>query len=209
MVLVYFYLPLLFAAFNVVNRLVNDEYVTSNVIATCINSVYVYNALTTSTVSSNTMHHFIALLIAYYTYDTFVQFRYSLKNKITFGIHHVIAIALLVLHAKNILPLSVGYTYLNLIEYSNFFLIPFQVCSHYNWKIARGVLAFPLFISYVPLRLVVIPYYSLNYMPTLWNTSNTYLAVSIFNLLLYVNVFSMYFACVMTHRFIKFIKNAF
>lgn len=204
------YMLLLFSTFFTLNHYVHDAYTSSNIVASWVNTIYVYTTLRPSnntTITTSTMRHFVALLIAYYIYDTILQLCYTMKNKLTFIVHHLAAIALLTFHAIDILPISIGFIYLNLIEYSNVFLIPFQICNHYNWKVVRGILAYPLFISYVPLRLIVIPYYSLNYLKVLWRMSDTYLSFAIFNLLLYVNVFSMYFACVMTHRFIQYHKK--
>jgi hypothetical protein len=196
------------SSFNILNKvLLEDSYLASCIVATCVNLMYVYASFMFKYASLNLARNLIALLVSQYIHDTFLNIYYDFREKYMYLIHHIAAITLLVLHAYNILPISIGFTYLNLIEYSNVFVGFFHICNQLQWKLGRSIFAYPLFISYVPLRLFVLPYYSLSYKHSLLQLNNFPLQVLTFNLLLYVNVFSMYFAVIMVVKFIEFHKK--
>jgi hypothetical protein len=150
----------------------------------------------------------MSLITASYILDTqkLLTKDFPLQDKLTYIPHHIVSIALIMGQANNLYPLRIGMWYLSLFEFSNFFLQFFQLFNKKNWRIARNIMTYPFVITYVPIRCVIIPLYSLNFIPYIC-------AMSIINMLMFsflftfVNTFSLYFSWVVGTKFIEHYKK--
>lgn len=141
------------------------------------------------------------LLVSHYIIDTGICYCSKDYGRWIYIIHHIITILLLKAHLWNILPLSIGITYLTLFEFSNTFLYIYQLCQKKRWVYLQyHVVVYPFVFSYVPLRLVAIPLYSLNYLSA---DMGYYTKILCFILIGFVNLFSMFFGSVVAYKFIK------
>lgn len=156
------------------------------------------------------INHVICALVGYYSMDTVnLYFDKTAKHRLPYILHHLVSIQLLYLHYCGMLPLSVGVVYLTLFEVSNMFLLPYQLCLFKGWNGMRYKLIHPLVFTYVPLRLIVIPLYSVMY----WYAFDKYniqaSAISCIGiihvyckaLLSLLNMYSMYYGIAIGHKY--------
>lgn len=196
------YYACLCLCFRGLKRWTKDETLSLYSIILFINLSFIH-AMNFYEVTTALTNHFIALLLAYYIFDIEYQIQTNQRYKVTYVLHHIVTILLIMTHVYNILPLNVGVKYLTLFEYSNTFLSLFQLCQKKHWIHARNVLAFPFVFTYVPLRLIAIPWQSLKYLPTVFQHSSTLTQVYCIALLSYINAFSMYFAVIVARKFLS------
>ncbi len=150
----------------------------------------------------------MSLLIAFYIIDTQKIFTedFTLQDRLTYIPHHIITIALIMGQAYNLYPLEIGMWYLTMFEFSNFFLQFFQLFHKKNWKTARNIITYPFALTYVPIRGIIIPIYSLNFIPHIMVMSkmNMFLFSYLFT---FVDIFSVYFAWVVLTKFVEHHKK--
>ena len=150
----------------------------------------------------------MSLLIAFYILDTQKIFTedFTLNDKLTYIPHHIITIALIMGQAYNLYPLEIGMWYLTMFEFSNFFLQFFHLFHKKNWTTARNIIAYPFAFTYIPFRGVIIPVYSIKFLPYIKAMSNLNMFVYLY-LFTFVNIFSIYFAWVVLTKFIEHHKK--
>lgn len=196
------YYACLCLCFRGLKRWTNDETISLYSIILFINLSFIH-AMSAYEVTPFMTTHFISLLLAYYVFDIEYQIVTNQRYKVTYVLHHIVTILLIMTHVYNILPLTVGIKYLTLFEYSNTFLSLFQLCHKKHWITARNIFAFPFVFTYVPLRLIAIPWQSLKYLPAIFRHSHIITKIYCLSLLSYINVFSMYFAVIVTKKFLS------
>jgi hypothetical protein len=196
------YYACLCLCFKGLKRWTNDETLSLYSIILFINLSFIH-AMNYYQVTVSLTNHFITLLLAYYIFDIEYQIQTDQRYKVTYVLHHIVTILLIMTHVYNILPLTVGVKYLTLFEYSNTFLSLFQLCHKKHWIVARNIFAFPFVFTYVPLRLIAIPWQSLEYLPAVLSHCNVFVKLYCLCLLSYINVFSMYFAVIVTKKFLS------
>lgn len=147
----------------------------------------------------------MSLLIAFYVYDTqkILMGDFTITDKLTYVPHHFVTIALIMGQVYNMYPLRIGMWYLTMFEFSNFFLQFFHLFHKKQWLVARNVITYPFVLTYVPIRGIVIPLYSIKFVPYLSLLPLTY-KITYFCLFSFVNIFSIYFAWVVLSKFIAF-----
>lgn len=197
------YYACLCLCFRGIKRWTNDETVSLYSIILFINLSFIH-AMNYYEVTPSLTHHFITLLLAYYIFDIEYQIQTNQRYKVTYVLHHIVTILLIMTHVYNILPLNVGVKYLTLFEYSNTFLSLFQLCHKKHWITARNMFTFPFVFTYVPLRLIAIPWQSLKYLPAVFQHSSILTRVYCLALLSYINIFSMYFAVIVARKFLSY-----
>jgi hypothetical protein len=143
-----------------------------------------------------------AMIIAYYVYDIVYQDMTNQPNKYVYIKHHIVTIMFIYAHVTKVLPIDVGTTYLTLFEFSNTFLLIFTFFHKQNWKLARNITAFPFVLTYVPLRVVAIPLYSLRYV-TYIGTQILFLQLFYYTLIIFLNAFSMYYGIYIAKKFVQ------
>lgn len=199
-----------YCALCLVNKFIvcitNDSILPSYMINILVNTIYISNVLTKNFEPSYIeAEYMMSLLIAFYIFDTqkMCMEDFTFLDKVTYIPHHIVTIALILGQVCNIYPLRIGMWYLTMFEFSNFFLQFFQLFHKKRWITARNIITYPFVLTYIPIRGVLIPLYSLNFIPHLALLSSTY-KLSFFCLFAFVNIFSIYFACVVLRKFIAF-----
>jgi hypothetical protein len=144
-------------------------------------------------------------MLAYFIVDgTLLLYSpFQRPDSYNFVIHHIISMKLIQAHVDSVFPVSIGIQFLALFELSNFFVQLFQMCHWQDWVTAKHVILYPFIAVYVPIRMFVIPYYSyLHYLPFIrnmqWGQCIYYGAM-----LLFVNMFSITYAYVVSNKFIQ------
>jgi len=166
---------------------------------------FTYAAVTGSlTNSPESIEFYGTLLASYYGFDLCLSLWSQKHDKWSSVAHHVVTLWLLVLHSLNVLPMTMGLQFVVLFEYSNVFLLLFQMCNEMHWSCCRDLVAYPFALTYVPIRLVMIPLYSLKYVSVVWDIQCWSLAVSCGLLLAFLDIFSIYYAVVVSTKFIAF-----
>ena len=144
---------------------------------------------------------------AYFLLDGWLLLQYQQPDTYTFLVHHIVSMKLIQAHVENIFPVSIGIHFLAMFEISNVFMQMFQMCHWQGWISAKKLLIYPFVSTYVPLRMLAIPYYSLrHYAPVIWSMpfgSKFYYGI----MLLFVNMFSMAYAMVVSNKFLQYISN--
>lgn len=143
-----------------------------------------------------------AILIAYYVMDTYLLINGEyIQDRWMYVTHHCFAIKLIRAHVMGALPMAIGVHYLSLFECSNFFMQLFLMCKQQGWRTAANALMLPFVATYVPIRMFAIPIYSFMYVESqaFWHNVA---------MLAFVNVFSMYYAGVVLHKFVSIIASA-
>lgn len=150
----------------------------------------------------------MSLLIAFYIIDTqkMLSKEFTLKDKLTYVPHHIITIALIMGQAYKLYPLEIGMWYLNMFEFSNFFLQFFQLFHKKKWITARTIITYPFALTYVPIRGIIIPLYSIKFIPYIMVMSRMNMYTYSF-LFTFVDIFSIYFAWVVLTKFIEHHKK--
>jgi len=118
-----------------------DHVITSYSTHLYVNWYLIYLSLVEiGTLSTETIQSAGSLLVSHYLFDTFLYFvNFHHQNKNTFIAHHLAAIILIILHLWSVLPVTVGITYIMLFEYSNTFLLLFQLCNEKGWYPTRNL----------------------------------------------------------------------
>ena len=148
--------------------------------------------------------HVFGMLIGFYTFDTSRQILSDDKDKYVYIFHHIATLHLLMLHIWGILPLQIGFFLLTIFEFSNTFLIPYQLCLYKNWRSIRYKLSHPMAFTYVPLRLFGIPFCTSLYIPYINKLSSIKIISSIIPLA-FLNIFSIYYAVYIGYRYVLWI----
>lgn len=149
----------------------------------------------------NLVYNYSGLLLAYYMMDIVLYLFSRRNNTILMILHHLVAIKLILLHVEDVLPVRYGITFVMLFEYSNVFLMFFQLCNEKGWVSMRNILSLPFVITYVPIRLIGIPLFSLVYIPHIKaHANNVAYHVAV---LLFVDIFSIYFAVRVAIKFYR------
>lgn len=144
-------------------------------------------------------------MLAYFLVDgtLLLHSPFQRPDSYNFVIHHIISMKLIQAHVDNIFPVITGIQFLALFELSNFFVQLFQMCHWQGWDAAKRIILYPFIAVYVPIRMFVIPCYSyLHYLPVVmnmqWGQCVYYGAM-----LLFVNLFSVTYAFVVSNKFIQ------
>jgi hypothetical protein len=138
---------------------------------------------------------------AYYLVDGSLLVQYHQDDAYNFIVHHIVSLKLIQAHVENVFSVTKGIQFLALFEFSNLFMQMFQMCHWQGWERAKRVLVYPFVVTYVPLRLIAIPYYSImHYSPTILRMKlggMLYYGL----MLLFVNAFSIFYALVVANKF--------
>lgn len=141
------------------------------------------------------------LLVSHYIVDTGILYISKDASKWLYIIHHIITVILLEIHLYDILPLSIGITYLTLFEFSNTFLYIYQLCQQKQWTYLQyNVVLYPFVFTYVPLRLLAIPIYSLKYMIISLEYKYKILSLCLIG---FVDLFSIFYGATVGYKFFK------
>lgn len=184
----------------------NDKVIPSYFVNILVNVIYISTVIIKNFEPSyQEANLMISLLIAFYVFDTqkVLMEDFTLSDKLTYIPHHLVTIALIMGQVYNIYPLEIGLWYLTMFEFSNFFLQFFNLFQKKQWITARNIIAYPFALSYVPIRGIVIPLYSMKFIPYLSLLPLTY-NITFVSLFAFVNIFSVYFAWVVLTKFIAF-----
>lgn len=200
---------LVYLASSCISAFVKDDLVSPYVLSITINITYL--ASLTSVHFNPTIEQatsIMSLLIAYYTFDTqkLLMGKESLNHKLTFIPHHIVSIALIGGQLFHLYPLTYGMWFLTFFELSNVFLQFFQLANKKQWKTMRDIFAYPFVLTYIPFRGVVIPLYSLKFIPYILQLHPA-LRVTYFGLFAFINTFSVYFTGVVLYKWIARIKQ--
>lgn len=186
-----------------------DNIISSYSINILVNITYIYVLM----INNFEPTYFIAdlimsMIIACYILDTqkLITGEFTLQDKITYIPHHIVSIGLIMGQEFLLYPLNIGMWYLTLFEISNLFLQFFQLFNKKKWRIARNIVTYPFVITYVPIRGFIIPLYSMNFIPYILRMSTINMFMFSF-LFTFVNIFSMYFAWVVSTKFIEHYKK--
>jgi hypothetical protein len=160
-------------------------------------------------ISISVIKDYSAFILSYFIIDLCLYNFSNRPNKYIFITHHLTAIKIISLHLTGILPIDLGIYYLFMFEVSNSFLLFFQLFNEKQWITLRNITIIPFVLTYVPLRLIIIPLYSLNYNEIIKNMDDKFMAIYCFTLLWFINLFSMYYACVVVKKTLQFVSNIF
>lgn len=160
-----------------------------------------------STFSNQQLSMFIESILAYYLFDTIVYALSNRQNKYIMMVHRLATLRLILLHIQNILPRAVGLQLLFMYEYSNVFLLLFQLCKEKQWITAQNVFIYPFVFTYIPIRLIYIPMYISEYIPSLVKLEDKYKALYCFILLSFVTGFSIYYAVLVLYNFTRHLRR--
>lgn len=187
----------------------NDNVIPSYIVNIIVNVIYISTVIIKNFEPSYyTAKLMMSLLIAFYIFDTqkVMLEDFTLKDKITYIPHHIVTIALIMGQVHNFYPLEIGMWYLTMFEFSNFFLQFFHLFHKKNWVTARNIITYPFAFTYVPIRGIMIPLYSIKFIPYIKLLPSTYKAI-FFSLFTFVNIFSIYFAWIVLVKFIEHNKK--
>ena len=191
-----------------ISSLCGDD-IPSYIISIIINSTYLSTLfITRFKPSYHVIKNMMSILIAYYVFDTnkLLNNNNDKKEKYTYILHHIVSVSLIMGQVANIYPLSIGMWYLTMFEFSNFFLQFFNLAQNLGWMRARNIIAYPFALTYIPLRGVAIPIYSIKFYPYLV-TLTTSKMILFFSLFSFINIFSMYFSYVVLMKFITHLQK--
>jgi hypothetical protein len=188
--------------------LTRDPIISQYFISLLATTYAVYNTSSiVHTFSNQQLSMFIQSILAYYLFDTFMYALSNRQNKYIMMVYHLTTMRLIMLHIQNILPRIIGLHLLYLFEYSNMFLLLFQLCKEKQWITAQNILAYPLVFTYVPIRLIYIPLCIREYISPLLNLEDKYKAFYCFTLLSFVTGFSMYYALLVLYKFTRHLRR--
>lgn len=196
-------------AYSGIAKIINDEVVSPYVLSILINLTYLSTlAYVRFQPSTYVASHIMSLLIAYYAFDTNKLLRGTepLKEKLTFIPHHVVSIVLIVGQLLNLYPLTQGMWFLTFFELSNFFLQFFQLANKKQWRKLRSIVSYPFVLTYIPFRGIVIPIYSLKFIPHIVRM-HPFLCATYLGMFAFIDIFSVYFAVHVLHKFIGHIHS--
>jgi hypothetical protein len=200
---------LVYLASSCISTIVKDDLVSPYVLSIVINMTYLSSLMYTRfTPSLEQATSIMSLLIAYYTFDTqkLLISKESLNHKLTFIPHHIVSIALIGGQLLQLYPLTQGLWFLTFFEFSNVFLQFFQLANKKQWKTLRSIFAYPFVLTYIPFRGIVIPIYSLKFIPYILQL-HPVLCVTYLGLFAFIDIFSVYFAVVVLYKWIMRIRN--
>ena len=201
---------LVFTLHQFINHIFKDKIITTYALSIFINTTYLFAvSFSRFQPSYNLAVTCMNLLIAYYAFDT-NRLLYSndatTSDKVTYIPHHIVSIALIGGQIDNLYPMQYGMWFLTFFELSNVFLLIFQVANKKKCEWLKKLVAYPFVLTYIPLRGVVIPIYSLKFVPYLMLLSSK-LCVLYSLMFLFIDMFSLYFAIVVLQKFIKHCKK--
>lgn len=185
-------------------KISKDDIITTYLLSILINFTYLSTLMYVRFQPSILVaSRIMSLLIAYYAFDTnkLLTSSESLKEKLTFIPHHVVSIALIGGQLLNLYPLTLGMWFLTFFELSNIFLQFFQLANKKKWKKLRSVFAYPFVLTYIPFRGILIPIYSLKFIPYIVQM-HPLLCATYLGLFAFIDFFSIYFAIVVFQKFI-------
>jgi hypothetical protein len=214
----------IFATFvyNMIYFIANDKMIADYVFPMLYNILYL--GIMTSSVfysysvsqRATIIKHVISALIGHYCADTInlVQDKKA-KFRTIYIFHHLVSVQLLYFHYCGMLSLSVGTVFLTLFELSNLFLIPYQLCANKGWNASKYLLAHPMVLTYVPIRLLAIPVCSLFYWSSLQTLNmqssvlDTTNLMCIYCLTLFgcLNMFSIYYGLTIGYRYYLYLTT--
>jgi hypothetical protein len=196
--------------FGMINSIIKDKYISQCLLTLPMMLVVFHGYFTLTTLTAEQVYQYGSFLLAFYTFESLLYLFTNMAHKYSMIIHHMVTLKLIVSHMTGILPPIIGGRFFVLFETSNMFLLPWQMCHKKGWITARNILSYPLFITYVPIRLIGIPMYTLTkYTQPLWHMYILYPYHSVYMSLLFiaVNVFSVYYAVYVTKKFVKFLRR--
>lgn len=186
-----------------------DNVISSYFVNIFVNVIYISTVIIKNFEPSYQEANLImSLLIAFYIFDTqkVLIEDFTITDKLTYIPHHLVTIALIMGQLYNMYPLKIGMWYLTMFEFSNFFLQFFHLFHKKQWITSRNIITYPFVLTYVPIRGVIIPLYSIKFIPYLSLLPITY-KITFFSLFSFVNIFSIYFAWVVLTKFIAFYRK--
>ncbi len=144
---------------------------------------------------------------AYFLVDGSLLLQFDHEDAYNYIVHHLVSIKLIQAHVDNVFAVRYGIHFLALFEFSNLFMQMFQMSYWQGWERAKRILVYPFVVTYVPLRLVAIPCYSLvYYAPTIVRMKMggmLYYGM----MMLFINAFSIFYALVVAKRFHRHIAG--
>ncbi len=197
-------------SYKAISRITNgDEVLSSYTINIAVNSFYLLSLVMWKFQPSIEIAELmISMIISYYIYDInkLLWSSSTLSEKITYVPHHIVSIILIGGQVYDFYPLSIGMVYLTMFEFSNFFLQFFQLSQKKKWLKLRNIVTCPFALTYIPVRGICIPLYSLKFIPYI-RMMNVYLSVIYTLLFIFINGFSMYFSYVVLSKFVSHIQK--
>lgn len=187
----------------------SDDVLSTYTLSILVNSTYLVSiAASKFNPSQYVADAMMQLLLAYYAFDTqkLINGKEPLSEKVAFIPHHLVSIALIMGQVLNFYPLALGTCFLTFFEISNFFLQFFQLANKKKWHNLRRFFSYPFVLTYIPFRGIIIPIYSLNFVPHLVKLQRD-LALLYLCLFAFIDMFSVYFACVVFQKFILHLKT--
>jgi hypothetical protein len=200
---------LVYIASSCISTIVKDDLVSPYILSIAVNITYLSSLMYAHfTPSLEQATSLMSLLIAYYTFDTqnLLMGKESLTHKLTFIPHHIVSVALIGGQLLKLYPLTLGMWFLTFFELSNFFLQFFQLANKKQWKTLRSIFAYPFVLTYIPFRGIIIPIYSLKFIPHILQL-HPVLCVTYLGLFAFIDTFSVYFAVVVLYKWIARIRN--
>lgn len=201
---------LVFALQQLVNHVTKDNIITTYALSILMNTTYLFAvSISRFQPSYNLAITCMNLLIAYYIFDTNKLLYNSntiYSDKITFIPHHIVSVILIAGQLYNLYPIQHGMWFLTFFELSNVFLLLFQVANKKKCEWLRNIVAYPFVFTYIPLRGIVIPVYSLNFVPYIMLMPPA-LCVLYSLMFVFIDMFSLYFAVVVLQKFIKHLSK--
>jgi hypothetical protein len=144
---------------------------------------------------------------AYFLVDSSLLLQFQHEDAYNFIVHHIVSIKLIQAHVENVFSISSGMHYLAIFELSNLFMQMFQMSHWQGWERAKRVLVYPFVATYVPLRLIAIPYYSIaHYAPSIFRMKiggMMYYGM----MMMFINAFSIFYALVVANKFHRHIRR--
>jgi hypothetical protein len=183
----------------------NDRIIASYTTSMVTTGRVVYGYMTNE-ITPTVIDYYGGLLVCYYLYDLLLYIVTDTSGRCRGIAHHSVTLVLILLHLSEWLPIAIGLYYIILFEYSNIFLLLFQLCNEKHWIRMRNIVSIPFVVTYVPIRLIVIPIYSLKYVTVLSSMPYVY-AFCCLLLLLFVDVFSIYFSVIIVYKFYQFTRT--
>jgi hypothetical protein len=187
-----------------------DVVLPTHILSIFVNFLYIATVcLTRFNPSVEYANAMTSLIIAYYTFDTqhlLFNSATQMSDKLTYIPHHLGAIVLLYGQLTSYFPTKLGMWYLTMFEVSNIFLQFFTMAQKKGWTKLRNIVTYPFVATYVPIRGILIPIYSLKFVPYVLKL-NTFLCSLYLVMFGFMNVFSIYFSYVVSVKFVAFYQK--
>ena len=200
---------LVFLSNTLINTITRDKVVTPYVLSIIVNvsclATLFWQRFSPSYMAAKTTMH---MLMAYYAFDInkLIDNNNDMREKLTFIPHHVASIVLIGGQLHNLYPLHLGMWFLAYFEFSNMFLQFFQMANKKHWTQFRNLVAYPFALTYIPIRGLVIPIYSLNFVSHILKLPQ-WLCLTYVTMFVFIDIFSVYFAWVVLTKFIKHLTH--